>query len=71
MKLETYLIEEGLTQAAFASRLGVPSGTIHRYIRNIRKPSKNMLSRIFDATNGKVTPNDFYGIKESSTQPAA
>jgi hypothetical protein len=33
---------------------------IMRYIRGTRIPNKEIMKVIFNKTNGKVTPNDFY-----------
>ncbi len=61
MKLKHYLIMHQMTPAEFARQLGVTSRTtIHRYVNGERMPSPEMMRKIYDATNGEVTPNDFY-----------
>lgn len=59
MKLETYLLEKGLTEAQFASLIGRSQSAVHRIKKQKRKPDWETLQRIVDATNGAVTPNDF------------
>lgn len=60
MKLETYLSEHGMTEAAFARELGVSQVTINRYVSNSRFPNPEMIERIFEATGKEVTVTDWY-----------
>tara|TARA_B100000989_G_C19484346_1_gene446692 strand:+ start:961 stop:1167 length:207 start_codon:yes stop_codon:yes gene_type:complete len=48
-----------------AVKLGVddttnPARLVHTWLKGISIPSKNNMKKIMDATNGQVTPNDFY-----------
>lgn len=69
MNLEAYLSETGQSAAAFARKIGADPANVSRWKDDNRMPSKEWMITIFDATDGKVTPNDFYGIDEAS--PAA
>lgn len=64
MRLDEYLNQkkgEGLTEEAFASRVGLSQGQVNRLRRGASRPSFNTLVRIRDATEGQVTPDDFIG----------
>ncbi|MEM7625873.1 MAG: helix-turn-helix transcriptional regulator [Planctomycetota bacterium] len=62
MKLSDYLISQQLGPAEFARRIGVGRMSIHRYIRGERFPRPEVLQRIYQATAGQVTPNDFLAL---------
>jgi len=36
--------------------------TVQRYAEGTRKPTEELMHRIAEATNFKVTPNDFFGV---------
>lgn len=59
MRLVNYLTKKQLSQTAFAAEIGVPPGTISRYLRGSRMPSWDHAERIYIATGERVTPNDF------------
>jgi 3,4-dihydroxy 2-butanone 4-phosphate synthase / GTP cyclohydrolase II len=59
MKLAAYLAREGLTNAAFARQTGLSEGTVSLLSRDEIWLSRVTASKIFEATNGEVTPNDF------------
>lgn len=61
MNLASYLEENNLTATAFADRIGVAIATVTRAARGEIMPSPETMKRIMQETNGKVTPNDFYG----------
>lgn len=62
MRLGEYLKKEGITPQEFAPKIGVKWGAIYRYNSGLRVPTKEIMQKIFDATNGEVTPNDILGI---------
>ncbi len=70
MTLESYLKQHGLTQFEFAARVGCEQPTISRFI-NGRVPSPEMMTKILEATDGAVTPNDFFGIPSTSESERA
>lgn len=60
MKLATYLANKTMTQAAFASALGVSQATINRYVTDERFPDPEMIERIATVTGRKVTFADWH-----------
>jgi transcriptional regulator with XRE-family HTH domain len=62
MTLSDYLAETGETQDAFAKRVGTSQADISRYVSGKRRPRKDVLIKIFAATDGRVTANDFFGM---------
>ena len=63
MKLDQYLSELGLTEAEFARLTGLYQSTVHRLKRG-QIPGPATMARVTEATGGKVTANDFYGIEK-------
>jgi transcriptional regulator with XRE-family HTH domain len=59
MTLNDYLSTAGVTEAVFADRIGVHQSTVNR-LRSGSLPTKEVMARILDATNGKVRADDFY-----------
>lgn len=62
MKLDEYLLNVGKTQAAFAREVEESPQNIGRYVNGDRIPEEHVMFKIFEATSGKVTANDFYGL---------
>ena len=66
MKLNDYLKSNEYTQVAFIQKVKdktghrMPQGTLAKYVLNQRTPRKKELQVIFEATEGGVSPNDFY-----------
>jgi transcriptional regulator with XRE-family HTH domain len=69
MKLAAWLKEREMSQQAFADKAGVSQGTIARFVLGQRMPNKLTMRKIFDATEGQVTANDFHDV--SHPQDAA
>ena len=63
MKLETYLRENSLTDEAFASRIGISQYQVSRIKRDKSWPTRDVMKRIAEVTDGAVTANDFAGIE--------
>jgi transcriptional regulator with XRE-family HTH domain len=59
MKLASYLTISGMSDAAFARRIGVNRQTIGRYKYGDRTPKPSLLALIHHATDGAVSANDF------------
>jgi len=70
MTLDTYLKQHGITQLEFADRIGCEQPTVNRFISG-RIPSPGLMAKIAEATDGAVTPNDFFGITPADAQAAA
>tara|TARA_R110000868_G_scaffold12996_1_gene61180 strand:- start:392 stop:622 length:231 start_codon:yes stop_codon:yes gene_type:complete len=68
MKLKNYLLHNKHTQRSFieeiemAKGIKVPQGTLAKWILGVRIPRKEEMLIIYDVTEGKVQPNDFYGV---------
>lgn len=63
MKLSEYLAAHDLSYAEFTRRIGATGkDTVRRYAEGGRTPNEKMMIRIIEATGGKVTANDFFGI---------
>ena len=58
-KLTTFLKIRGIARSAFAERVNVRSSTITRLLNGKRKPSLELADRIFQQTDGDVTPTDW------------
>lgn len=62
MKLSAYLESHGITASAFAETIGRDKSTVTRLSNGDRKPDPATMQAILEATDGAVTPNDFFGI---------
>jgi transcriptional regulator with XRE-family HTH domain len=62
MKLESFLHKFGKSRAEFAKEIGVSQPTLHRYLRDSRYPRKEIMARIYRATDGLVGPADFIDL---------
>lgn len=62
MQLDQYLKEKDLTNAAFGRLAGLTRQAVQRYRTGERIPEQSEMTKIFEATEGRVTPNDFYGV---------
>ncbi len=66
--LDGYIIAEGISDSEFARRIGVSPMTVGRWRRGERRPNnKDLLDKIFIATDGAVDANSFY-LTEPTTQ---
>lgn len=57
-----WLLEKNITIEQFAERIGVSRSQAHRYLNEGAVPRPKIMLKIFDLTNGDVTPNDFHNI---------
>lgn len=64
MKLHDYLTKHGIKANAFARAVGTSQPAMSRYVRQLRIPPKDLVTRIFEATDGLVGPADFYELSE-------
>lgn len=69
--LARYLSNNGIRQSDFAARIGCTQPAVARYVNGLRIPDRDTMQRIFDATNGAVTPNDFFGIPAPASDAEA
>lgn len=68
MKLAQYLIDNGLTQAAFAAQIGVTQSNVARYVTGVRRPRHETILAIQRVTKDAVRPDDFYGQSASAAE---
>lgn len=66
MTLDEYLSNAGIRRSHFADSIGVSAVTITLLCQGKRLPSYDLLSRIADATDGKVGLGDFEPAKRDS-----
>jgi DNA-binding transcriptional regulator YdaS (Cro superfamily) len=71
MTLAEYITEASLTYSGFARHIGVSPETVRRYTTGERIPAHAVMLRIQQATNGRVTPNDFYSDPAAAPPLAA
>jgi len=70
MRLQEYLTEKRETASSFAQRIGVSRVAVTRYCSG-RVPERATMEKIIKATDGEVTPNDFYGLPDEGTAGGA
>lgn len=58
MKLDQYLRDNSITEAAFAREVGISQAHVHR-LRTGGWPSMGIAVRIREVTGGQVTADDF------------
>jgi transcriptional regulator with XRE-family HTH domain len=59
MQINEYLSEQNIPAAQFARQIKVLKQTFFKYVHGIAFPPPSVLKRIAEATDGKVTANDF------------
>ncbi len=64
MQLRDYLNQSNISPINFAGLVGVGHQNVYRYLSGKRIPSPEIMRRIVVATDGQVTPNDFYDLPE-------
>lgn len=62
MTLDKWLTARGMTNEQFAGKLNSNGETVRRYRKGLRWPDRETMLKIFAATGGQVTANDFCGI---------
>jgi transcriptional regulator with XRE-family HTH domain len=62
MKLATWRRLKSFTQQQLADELGCIVTSIARYETGLRRPDGPTMIRIYELTEGKVEPNDFYDL---------
>jgi DNA-binding transcriptional regulator YdaS (Cro superfamily) len=59
MKLSDYLAMTNKSAAKFADEIGASTSAVNFWRSGGRTPRIGQMQKIFEATNGAVTPNDF------------
>ena len=65
-KLNEFLVQNSISMTSFAQTVGTTTATISRVIDGSVVPRKTLMLRIFEETNGQVTPNDLVGLPSFS-----
>ena len=65
MNLKSYLFDERIAIAEFGQKIGVGSPTVWRWAEGKCFPAPHHLRAIAEATDGRVTPNDFLDVFKS------
>lgn len=71
MKLASYLTDRKISDSDFADRIGVSRQAIHRYKTGDRIPEQHVISKIYRATSGAVTANDFFNTPRQPQRASA
>jgi transcriptional regulator with XRE-family HTH domain len=71
MKLDHYIKERGVTEQELATATGYSQGTINKLRNGKINPTLELLTRVTEATNGAVTPNDFLPPFRSDESPSS
>lgn len=64
MKLDAWLASSPLKDHEFAGKIGVSRVTLFRLKTGRRPPKRDVMAKISVATDGAVTPNDFFDLPE-------
>lgn len=59
MKLADYMKKNGISCKNMAAKIEITEYSLRRYLRGKRNPTREILQKIHEITNGEVTPNDF------------
>ena len=65
MKLEQYRNDKGMTFAQLGEHIGLGKNRAkdaERYCKGETTPKRKTMRNIYEATDGQVTPNDFFGL---------
>lgn len=69
MTLDEWRNAQKLSFGDLARLLACSRTQAHRLCRGTRLPDRSAMARIHAATEGAVTPNDFYAVSETNTAP--
>jgi len=67
MKLNQYLVTNGLSQSDFAKRCSVCQATVHKWIYGLSIPSGKRIMQIHTLTKGDVSLEDW--VREHGQKP--
>lgn len=62
MQIAEWMKEDGLTFRQVAARLGIDLRSAQRYRYGHRIPDRERMRKLIAASEGRVTPNDIYGL---------
>jgi predicted transcriptional regulator len=58
--LENYLQDKKIPKTDFAQQIGISRGFLHAIISGTREPGRKTIKKIYKATQGQVTANDYF-----------
>ena len=64
MKFNDFLKEEQLSIARFCKQTGLNEATVTKWKYNDVIPRKPEMMKVYEFSEGRVTPNDFFGINQ-------
>ena|GEM_PF-4670397 len=70
MRFDAWMTLKGETNAGFGRRAGWSGENVRRYRSGERQPDSVAMAKIFELTDGDVTPNDWVGVGPRS-EPTA
>lgn len=59
--------ERNLSDAEFGALIERSRQAVHRYRSGDRMPDQATMEKIFEVTDGAVTPNDFFGLAQTAS----
>jgi transcriptional regulator with XRE-family HTH domain len=62
MTLAAWMRNQGIADEDLAATLGIDRSTVSRLRRGRKIPSTRLMEKIAQATDGAVTPNDFFDL---------
>lgn len=71
MKLTEFLDRSGLSMVKFAVMVGTTPATISRLSSGSTLGRRGLLERVYQATDGQVTPNDLTGLHARQQAPGS
>lgn len=66
MELSRWIKRNNLCVAEFARRSEISRSAMHKYLYEGAKPGEKAMQRIYNATHGAVSANDFYKLSETT-----
>lgn len=71
MKLNSFLAQNAVSQKDFAKSIDEKVARVNWYCLEKRIPRPDVMRKIYEATDGQVTPNDFYNLGTAEDVQAA
>jgi 3,4-dihydroxy 2-butanone 4-phosphate synthase/GTP cyclohydrolase II len=68
MLLALWLQREGEQRSRFAARIGISPGYVTQLCDGVVWPGREIAEKIFAATSGEVTPEDFFRVDETASK---
>jgi transcriptional regulator with XRE-family HTH domain len=65
--IKQYMFDRNMTQEQFARKCNIGKNTLSFILNGKASPDWHTMQKIYDATDGKITPNDLMGIETITT----